>query len=161
MGRSFYTTPQEVKELGQSIAQYTLPPGYTETFGLRLFGAEVVMISQNNETDLTAGMFIILMQVPPNQGVDNQALQQQLELSLGSQAWFQAIDLNLAYTKTLTLNDQSVVLKIQDGMDSSGNPYQQASALVPTQNNTVFFIAQGPQTAWEQEALETFLLSIK
>ncbi|MBI4672352.1 MAG: hypothetical protein HY741_11905 [Chloroflexi bacterium] len=57
--RAISTKPADAKNVGASIADYTLPPGYTEQMGMDLLFEKIVMITRADRR----GMFFMLLQV--------------------------------------------------------------------------------------------------
>lgn len=157
--KAMVTDPAEAKALGESIATYTLPDGYSEVFGMHFLGAEMVAIAG----DITSpdSMMVMLMKIPNTGGqVDQEFLAKQFETAISQQFPAQGLDLTLDTVETRTIKDQEVPLTFRKGTDSAGNPYRQMSALIPG-DDALFVMVQGAEAEWDQDALYRLLESIR
>ncbi|MFQ5575547.1 MAG: hypothetical protein ACE5G8_01020 [Anaerolineae bacterium] len=159
MSRSFTSDTEAARALGAEIARYTLPPGYKEVAGIRLFGAEMVAIS----SDLTAGdgMLVMLMKVADGEVVDQAALEKQLELAVQQQFAFQRLELTLDRVEERTINGQPATLTFWKGENAAGVPYRQMSVLFSGSKGMAFLLAMGAEAKWDQQALDSLLDSIR
>ncbi len=156
--RAMVTDPTEAAQLGSEIASYTLPVGYSEMFGMRLMGMDMLAIAPNPpEPD---GMVIFLIKVPADGDIDQKTLQKQIEGALQQQSAFQSLKLTLDDVETRTVNGQEVTLTYRKGENGVGTPYRQVSALFNVQNGRVLLLAQGSTAEWDQQALDVLLDSI-
>lgn len=156
--KAMVTEPAEAEALGQSIAAYTLPDGYSEVFGMHILGAEVVAIAG----DITSpdSMMIMLMKIPNTGQVDQEFLAKQFETAISRQFPVQGLDLTLDTVETRTINGQEVPLTFRKGTDSAGDPYRQMSALIAGEDTSLFVMVQGSEAEWDQDALDVWLDSI-
>lgn len=160
LGRSLVTEPAQLQTLGASVVTYTLPAGYTEVAGMRLFGTEMVAIAP---TDLTESdeMMIMLMRVPDTADFDQTLLQKQLELALQQQFSVRKLNLSFDRIETRTIQDREVTLTFRTGTNAEGAPYRQMSGLIPLSDRNVFILAQGAADYWNQDALDALLQSMR
>ncbi len=156
--RSVITDLEEVHRFGQSIAVYTVPPNYQEMVGLSLMGAKAVIIT--HQTNFTNTMLIVLTSVPES-SLQQDTLQEQLQLSVQYQNQWQGLDLEFERTESRVINGQAAELTYYRGTNTLDQAYQQLTGLFERQQGDIFFLAQGPETAWNQEALDMILESIQ
>jgi len=159
LSRLFVSEPAEVKELSAEIADYTLPPGYSEIVGMRMLGSAMIAISRDQvDPD---DMLIMLMSSPGGADVDQALLEKQLAAGLRQQFSMQGLELTLDKIETRTINGEEVALTYRKGEDTFDTPYRQMSALFNSNKGTVFILVQGTEAGWDQEALDSFLDSIR
>lgn len=156
--RAMVTDPTQAAQLGSEIADYTLPAGYSEMFGMRLMGMDMLAIAPNPPQP--DGMVIFLIKVPENDAIDQQTLQKQIEGALQQQSAFQSLKLTLDDVETRTVNGQEVTLTYRKGENGVGTPYRQVSALFDVTGGRVLLLAQGSTAEWDQQALDVLLDSI-
>ncbi len=156
--RAMVTDPTQAAQLGSEIADYTLPVGYSEMFGMRLMGMDMLAIAPNPPQP--DGMVIFLIKVPESDSIDQETLQKQIEGALQQQSSFQSLKLTLDDVETRTVNGQEVTLTYRKGEDGAGTPYRQVSALFSVENGRVLLLAQGSAAEWDQQALDVLLDSI-
>ncbi len=156
--RAMVTDPTQAAQLGSEIADYTLPAGYAEMFGMRLMGMDMLAIAPNPPQP--DGMVIFLIKVPENDAIDQETLQKQIEGALQQQSAFQSLKLTLDDVETRTVNGQEVTLTYRKGENGAGTPYRQVSALFSVKNGKVLLLAQGSVAEWDQQALDVLLDSI-
>lgn len=156
--RAMITDPTQAAQLGAEIADYTLPVGYSEMFGMRLMGMDMLAIAPNPPQP--DGMVIFLIKVPESDAVDRETLQQQIEGALQQQSSFQSLKLTLDDVETRTVNGQEVALTYRKGENGAGTPYRQVSALFEAGNGHVLLLAQGSVAEWDEQALDVLLDTI-
>lgn len=156
--KTMVTEPAEAKALGETIAAYTLPEGYSEMFGMRFLGADVVAIAG----DITSpdSMMVMMMKIPNTGQVDQEFLAKQFETAISQQFPVQGLDLTLDTVETRTINGQEIPLTFRKGSNSAGDPYRQMSALIPGEDSSLFVMVQGSEAEWDQDALFNLLDSI-
>lgn len=155
---SVITDLEEVHRFGQSIATYTVPSNYREMVGLSLMGAKAVIIT--HQTNFTNTMLIVLTSVPES-SLQQDILQEQLQLSVQYQNQWQGLDLEFERTESRVINGQEAELTYYRGTNALDQAHQQLTGLFERQQGHIFFLAQGPETAWNQEALDMILDSIQ
>ncbi len=159
LNRAFVTEPDKAKALGQEIADYTLPEGYSEVFGMQLMGMELVAIAKNLNTP--SSMLIMMMKVPDTGNIDQTVLEKQIESTLQRQLSFQQLDLTLDDVETRTVNGEEVALTFCKGTDAAGADYRQMSTLFHSSKGQVLMVVQGTKAEWDQAALDAILDSIR
>ncbi len=160
LGRSLVTDPAQLQTLGASVAAYTLPAGYTEVAGMRLFGTEMVAIAPANLTEADE-MMIMLMRVPASADFDQTLLQKQLELDLQQQFSVRQLNLSFDHIETRTIQDREVTLTFRTGTNADGVAYRQMSGLISLSDRNVFILAQGAADYCNQNALDALLQSMQ
>ena len=67
------TDSGDVQESAAAIAEYTLPAGYTETFGMNIFGVSMVGFSSGDKNQT-----LMMYQFPASQNMDSEELAEQM-----------------------------------------------------------------------------------
>lgn len=157
--RGMVLDPSDAKALGESMADYTLPTGYSEAFGMQLMGVEMVAIAG----DLTSpdDMLIMLMKIPDTENVDQAFLVDWMEMTMQRQSSMQRLDLTLDTVETRTINDKNVELTFRKGENGAGIPYRQMSGLLGSNSGSLLIMVQGAEAGWDQDAIDSLLNSIK
>lgn len=153
--RSAVTNPAEVATIGDSIADYQLPPGYSEQFGMNLFGFSIVGF-----TDQTEQMLIMLMQFPEFAGLSQEEMEQQMRKSVQQQAGIGDAQLEPVDQTTATIRDQNVQLTISEGTDSNGRSVRQVTGVFQGRGGPTLLMIMGPIDGWDQAAVDSFLASL-
>ena len=154
--QSTVTQPGEVAAIGDSIVTYELPPGYSEQFGMQLFGFSVVAFADEAEDSL-----ILLMQFPEFAGLDQAQMETQLREAIQEQTQTGDLDLQRIDQETVTIRDQEVVLAISEGTDEEGNEIRQITGVFEGRSGPTLLMILGPMDTWDQGAINAFLNSLR
>jgi hypothetical protein len=159
LSRAFITDAAEARDIGAEIADYTLPSGYGEVIGMRVLGNEMVAI----RSDLTSvdSMLIMLMKVSNAENVNQADVEKQLELAVKQQFVFQGLNLTFDRVESRLVNGEEVTLTFRKGEDGVGTPYQQMNGLFNSHKGRGFIFVQGPESSWDQDAIDSLLDSIR
>lgn len=151
--RSIVWDAEEAQTVGQEIVGYTAPPGYTELMGLRIPDSKSVYLV-DDPTD--PQVLIFITQIPERAGVSEAEVEQQIQTMLQRFA-FQTPEMTFERRETRPVNGQAVDLIYRTGADAAGISYRQLTVFFPGNEGQVLLIAQGPEEAWDQIAIEALL----
>lgn len=157
MEQATMTEPDQIAEVAQAIAKYDLPPGYSEQFGMSLFGFDVVGFGPSSGS----GQAIMMMQFPSGIGMDQEQMEQQLQQSMQQQFGRQDFNLSVVDETTTTIRDQPVTLTVREGTDNDGNAMRQVSGVFSGQDGPVLLMIMGAPQNWDQGAIDSFIGSIR
>lgn len=154
--QSVVDNPEDVAVIADGIADYDLPPGYSEAFGMSLFGFDMVALTGADDRQM-----IMLMQFPQALGLDQAAMEQQMQESMQQQTGRQNLDLEVVDEVTTTIRDETVTLTIREGTDESGEGLRQLTGIFPGKDGTVLLMVMGPLQNWDQAGVDAFIASIR
>ena len=159
VAQGFNQDPAQAQEVGQSIAAYTAPEGYTEKFSMELFGVKMVALGPEGSTD---GTIMMLMQFPAGSEGNTEQMQEQMSQAFSQQTGQGGFQFTTSEERTVTIRGQEVTLVIREGSNNSGDQMRQAvAAFEGDDGNVVMFMAMGDPNQWDEAAIEDFLASIK
>ncbi len=157
LSQSVVTDPSQVQDIGQEIAEYTPPAGYSEILGVDFMNTKTVAMATE---DPSSDTIIFLMQVPEAQGVSEAEIERQLQLML-RRFNVQPIDFTQERVETRLVNDQEVEVTFHRGADNTGKAFKQMTVFFQSDKGRAFLMAQGSEAGWDQEALNSLLASIQ
>ena len=149
--------PAKVAQIAQGIADYKLPPGYREQFGMSFFGFDMVAFGPAESTD----QMIMLMQFPESAGLNQAEMEQQMKQSLQQQRGRQDIPMQEVDQVQRTIRDQTVTLTVSEGTDSDGKTMRQMSGAFQGKNGVVLLMIMGQKQTWDQRAIDAFMASLR
>lgn len=159
VAQGFNQDPAKSQEVGQSIATYTAPDGYTEAFSMELLGVKMVALGPAGGGN---GTILMLMTFPANMEGNSEQMQEQMSQAFSQQTGQSGFEFTTTEERAVTIRGQEVNLVIRDGTNSSGASMRQAVAAFEGSNgNVVMFMAMSEPTQWDDAAIESFLSSIK
>jgi len=156
--QSMTIDPVQVAQVGERIADYAIPVGYTERFAMSMLDIDMVAIGQTNESD--ERMALILMQFPPQMNVDQEQMRLQAEQALGQQINRRGVTFTITDQQTVTIRGETTNLVISEGTAQDGTQFRQAFAVFSGKNGPVILMAVGSHPAWDEDALSSFMGSI-
>jgi hypothetical protein len=153
---SIVTDPQEMSTVGQKIAKYTLPSGYSEQMAMDFGLYRIVMISSGS----LDSPIIMLMSFNASNANPEQ-MQQQLQQSFEQQTGSGGITWTTVDERTVTVRGQDVKLVVREGTDTQGNVMRQAVTTFQGETDQVVVMFQGTASMWDDELIDQFLTSIQ
>ena len=152
--QAFSTNSNDAKQVGASIADYTLPTGYTEKMGMNFLFEKLVMIGPSNTNN---GMYFMLMQIStPNANRDD--MQKQMQQAFSQQFSQRGGQLNSVGQETVMIRGQQVPLSIYETSDTH---LQQAVGTFDGKNGLVMVMVMGSANEWDEDLMKSFLGSIQ
>ena len=160
MAESVKLDPAEVEQVGAQIAEYEVPEGYSHRMAMSMMGYDFVIIAPEGDG---SGMMIMLAQFGQAfvQGSDPKAFQEQMQRSLEQQSGRRGLNLKAVETRTITIRGQEVEVTVFEGADENGISIRQMVASFATENGLGMVLIQGVAGAWDQDAADAFLESIR
>jgi len=153
--RAFSTSPSDAHRIGTSIAQYTLPPGYSEQMGMDFLFEKIVMIGPTNRR----GMFFMLLQVS-TLNANRADMEQQMRQAFSQQFTQRAGQMQYIGQETATIRGEQVPLTIYETQSASGR-LRQAVGGFSGKNGYVMVMAMGDSNEWNEDLMKTFFGSIQ
>lgn len=148
--------PAEVAEIASGIADYDLPPGFSEQFGMRFLIFDMVAFGSDDNKQA-----ILLMQFSEMIGMDQAEMEQQMNQSVQEQMGQQDLDLQVVDQTTTTIRDETVTLTIREGTDVDDETVRQITGAFPGKGGSALLMIVGPQQSWDQAAIDDFIASIR
>jgi hypothetical protein len=153
------TDPAKAKEVGKQIADYTLPSGYEEKFGMDIFTTKMVMIAPSQEQ--RGGLFIMLMQVAADTASREQ-MEQQMRQSFQQGTQRNMQDMRVVGAETVTIKGQPVTLTISEGTaDNSAVTMRQAVGAFQGKGGAALIMVMGAVSDWDKTLLDNFYKSMR
>ncbi len=152
------TDATQVASTGADIAEYEVPAGYDEQFGMSLFGFSLVGFSTGQGEN--AGL-IMLMQFPEFAGLSQEEMEQQLRQSIQQQTDMGDLQLEPVDQLTRTIRDQEVALTVSEGTTSEGERVRQITGVFQGRGGPTLLMVLGPVDGWDQAGVDAFISSIR
>lgn len=150
--------PAEAAEIGGSIADYDLPPGYSEQFGMDFFGFSLVAIMSGQQPE---DGIIMMMQFPQFANMDQAEMERQMQDAVQQQMDTRDMQLEPVDQVTKVIRDQEVTLTISEGTDSEGNDIRQLTGVFQGKGGPTVLMILGSIQTWDQAAIDSFIDSIR
>lgn len=148
------SSPEEAAATGQEIAEYTLPAGYQEEAAINILNTKMVIIAGDNNN-----MALVMMQFPSS--YNEEQMREQIQQSWGQQTGQSGTNMELIEERPITIRDQSTTLAIMEGTDANGNSVRQEFTSFVGENGLVMLMAVGEPESFDQDAVDSFLESIR
>ena len=155
-GMSVTEKPEEVTQIARHMVDYNLPPGYQAEFGMNLFGFDMAAFGPADHSTT-----IMLMQFPAGLELNQADMERQMQQALQRQIGQQELNLTVVDQITTTIRDQSVSLTVQEGTAGDGQPIRQISGIFQGKQGVVMLLVVGNQDTWNQQAIDTFIASLR
>lgn len=146
--------PVKAKQIGAQIADYTLPRGYQEQFGVDMFFEQIVALGRGDERGVT----IALIQVKTN--ADRQQMEQQIRQAFQNQSQGKFAGMQAVGTRTVTIKGQPTPLTISEASDRT-NTLRQATGVFAGKGGTALVMVMGDVSEWDWNLLDNFFQSIR
>jgi hypothetical protein len=154
-------SPEEAAAVGQGIVDYTLPAGYQELVAFNMFGTSIVMIGSNN-AGTGPNMAIMLASFSSGMMGDEQQMREQMRDAFSQQDGKDVSSFSTTSTEEITINGEPTTLVIAEGTSEEGERVRQASATFTTNDGNVgMLMIIGTLDNWDQDAVDTFLNSLR
>jgi hypothetical protein len=157
MEQSMVTDPAEVQQIGTKIADYEMPPGYSQEFGMSFFGFDLVGLASGDEQN---GVLIFMMQFPTWANMDEAQMEQQLRQSIERETNTGNLNFREVSQSTVTIRDQQVTLTTREGTNDEGVTLRQVMGLFQGKGGPTMLMIMGNTENWDQAAIDAFIASI-
>jgi hypothetical protein len=153
-------SPEEAAEVGQGIVDYTLPAGYQELVAFNMLGNSIVMIGSNTGTEQS--MAIMLASFSSGMMGNEQQMRDQMRDAFAQQDGKEVSSFSTTSTQEITINGEPTTLVIAEGTSEDGQQVRQATATFTTDDGNVgMLMIIGAPDNWDQDAVDTFLNSLR
>lgn len=152
LSRTVVSDTQTVSTTGAAIADYTLPDGFDDGYAANVGGFSLV-----SYTAVDGQSHIYLLQAPPALKLDQAQMEQQGNLSTGSNGW---AEVQVIEQQPCQIRGQETTLVISEGINHDGQQYRSASAVFDGNDGLALVNISGPATGWDQEMVDTFIESL-
>jgi hypothetical protein len=151
------TDPLQIEQAAKEIAEYSLPPGYEESYSMDFFGfVQGVFI-----TNETKGILISMVQLNESLAGGMEGYEEQFQESFLEQYQMDDIDLNLVEQRTVVIRGEEQTVQVFEGADNEGYNYIQWVTSFDGNNGTVVVVILGNASHWNDAEVEGFLTSIQ
>ena len=157
VGNSLSTSPEQAAQVGRSILNYKLPPGYREVSSMNLLGNQMVFITREGQNSL----FIMLGKLMAGTAGNEDQFRRQFEDQMGRQMGTSGQGFTQTGTRQLTINGAPTTMTISEGSDRNGRRLRQGVAVFSQGGAAGLLMIMGPVEAWESGDLNVFLDSIR
>jgi hypothetical protein len=149
--------PQKAREIAAQIADYTLPPGYTEEFSMDLFTTKMVVISRPDHR----GLMLMWMQIS-QLGMSREQMEAQMRQSLQQQFQSGVGALTKVGTEQVTIKGEPVTFTIYEGANTTTRAsVRQEIGVFPGKGGTAMLMITGAISAWDAVLIDDYLKSIR
>ncbi len=145
----------QARQIGAQIADYTLPPGYTEEVGFDMFVEKLVMIGPTNNQGPVI-MMISVSAATVNRQQMEQTLRQSFASQLSRSGTFKSVG-----THDVTIKGQQTTLAVSENDSTSGLTERQATGVFQGKSGLVMMMIMGSVDEWDWPTIEAFCSSIK
>lgn len=152
-GQVFTTDPQQARDIGRQIADYTPPPGYTEQMSMNVLTAKWVIIGPAGRN----GVIFMLMQAL---GMRREQIELQMRQAVQAQLGTGG-SLTLVDTRNVIIKGRPVDMTYYEGATRGGARMRQAFAEFDAKRGTALLMVAGEASAWSQAVVDQFIASIK
>ncbi len=145
----------QAKSIGAQIADYTLPPGYTEEMGMDLFIEKILMLGPSDKH----GPSIMLLQVnSPN--TSREQMEEQMRQAFANQ-FSGSGAYEPAGEHTVTVKGQPMTLTVLESNRDSAYAMRQAEGVFQGKGGIVMVMIMGDVEEWDWKIVDDFFASIR
>lgn len=152
MSETFENDAATVANVGDSIADYTLPAEFGDGYAVRWEDFSMVAYTADGNSH------IYLVQVPESLLPEHAELEQQMRQVSGQGDFRES---RVIGRQPCPIRGEPTTLIISEGINHTGQLYRSASALFEGNEGTALINISGPADTWDQEMVETFIESVK
>ncbi len=147
----------QTAKLAAEIAEYDLPPGYSEQSAMNFGLTQTVVIAPDTRNKPV----IMLMQFAAG-GADPDVIRKQMEQSLRQSNSQPGLETKVVEEKEVTIKGETVILTVRESSDSLGNVlFRQMSGVFKGKEGLVMLMITGQPDHWDEEEIERFIESIR
>jgi hypothetical protein len=154
MSDAFMTDPASIAQVRHKIAEYDVPPGYSETMAMSLFTYDLIAISSNTASD--SSTVIMLMQFSGAATVDPDQMQEAMQQQTGQPG----TQMSVVETRTETIRGEQVQVTISE-TTSQGFTLRQWMTVFRGNGGPAMLMIQGEAETWDDEMVADFIKSIR
>jgi len=154
------TDPEAAAKAAHEIVDaYELPAGYREQMAMDIVLYSVVVIAP--EAGRAGNAPLIMLAQFSQIGTNRQQMEQQIRQAFEQQSGNRGLDMKLVEVKKMTIRGEEVQVTIFEGTDKNGYVLRQLLTSFPGKNGTAMLMIMGSPSAWDEEAFDDFLKSIR
>ena len=153
---SVQADPGEAAQVGQAIADYDVPAGYSPSVATQFAHFEVV-----GYDGPTGSTHLYLFQLPPSVHVDQPELERQLQSATETEGSGDVTNMQIVDEQPVTIRGQATTLVVSEGVNGQGEPIRSANAAFQGKDGQALVSFSGPIAAWDTEVVEAFLASLR
>ncbi len=149
------TSAQDVAKAAANIADFTLPEEYQPEYTLTLAGFTIVSYNP-------AGGYshLFLVQAPADYKEDQAKLEETLHQAQSGKK-DDTTRMTVVEKRSVAIRGQQTILVISEGVNSSDQPYRQATATFQGKNGPALLVISEPAARWDTARIDRFIASIK
>lgn len=150
--------PAQAAEIGRSILNYQLPPGYREQASMSLLGNQVVFIGPAQGE---GGMFIMLARFMAGTAGNEESIRQSFQDSFSRRIGAGGVAFTPVDSRNITINGVPTTLNISEGNTTVGRTLRQATAVFNVGSSVGLVTIIGSVDGWDEGVVNAFLNSIR
>src|SRR5512146_630610 len=154
------TDPQSAAKSAQTIADYTLPPGYQEQMAMDFFVYTMVFISPSSEGSSSSIDKPVIMLAQFKAGADQKQMEEQIRRSFEQQSGQRGLSMKVVETKQMTIRGEAVEVITYEGTGDNGAVLRQLITTFPGKGGTAMLMIMGDPKQWNKEEIDAFIESI-
>jgi hypothetical protein len=152
------TDPTGIAEVSQRIADFDVPPGYTEGMAMSFFNYDTVTISPG--TTSSSDMIIMLMQFNGGTMASPEQMEEQVRRAMQQQNQQPGAPMSVVEQREETIRGEKVVVTISEGTNQGFTFRQWMTVFKGNAGPTVIMI-QGSKKSWDDQLILDFIQSIR
>ncbi len=152
------TDPTGVAEVRHRIADFDVPPGYTQTMGMSFLYYDTVMLAPG--TSSSRDMVIILMQFSGGDLGGPEQMEEQVRRAMEQQYQQPGAPMSVVETRQETIRGEKVQVTIREGT-SQGITLRQWTTVFKGNAGPTVIMIQGSTGNWDDQLIEDFIRSIR
>lgn len=152
--RSFQSSSASAGTIADGIAEYELPVGYGDEFGMQV--ADFAMVGY---TGADKNSHIFFFQMPAYVKLDEAEIRNRMKEAQVSGDLPE--ELRVVDYQTGVIRGQEIELVVSEGVNHEGQTYRQVSGAFQGRGGQAMVLVSGPVESWDQEMVDEFIASIR
>lgn len=152
--RSFQTGSTNAGTIADGIAEYDLPVGFGDEFGMQF--VDFAMVGYTGEDKHS---HIFFFQMPAYVKLDEVEIRNRMKESQASGDLPE--ELKVVEYQTGVVREQEIELVVSEGVNHEGRAYRQVSSVFQGKGGQAMVVFEAPVDAWDQATVDAFLASIR
>ena len=151
--------PKAAAETAHAIADYDLPAGYQEQFAMNILTTSMVFINPSKTGSTSLAPTIMLAQFKTIG--DEEQVKEQMRQSFEQQKGLGNLSMKLVDVKKMNIRGQESDVATYEGSAENGVAMRQVITTFPGKNGIAMLMVTGLIEYWDEEAINSFIESIR
>ncbi len=156
--KSISFDPSSAAKSAHEIADYDLPPGYSEITSMNILGYRMVMIGPANQAP---GPLFMLAQFAASSAVNQEQMVEQFKQAVQQQTNQSYTSMKVVETRPMTIRGEDTEVVISEGTLQSGQTMRQLITTFPGKNGQAMLMVQENVTDWDEDLIYGFIGSLR